>query len=711
MNEEHLLSIMRQRKDYKPRTKHWNESGQPKYTNSLIECYSPYLLQHAHNPVNWKPWTHAILAEAQNLNKPIFLSIGYSTCHWCHVMERESFEDEEIAEWINRFFIPIKVDREERPDIDAIYMDFVQITTGKGGWPMTVFLAPNQRPLFAGTYFPPRNGDRGIDVGLLSYLKIMAKNWEDPKLWEQSDEAIKVLKTYAVQAPSQQLSPDWLQEATETWINNFDEDWGGFTAPPKFPRPVMLEAILRAWHRTGDARYLKSVEITLERMYCGGIYDHVGGGFARYSVDNRWWIPHFEKMLYDNAQLIQIYLEVYQVTRRNFYANVARDIMRYLIKEMKSTQGGLYSASDAESLDQDGNLIEGFFYTWTYQELSHLLSKEELQWVCATYGVTEEGNFEGHRSVLRLYEPLTEEEEAYWHPLRARLYQARAKRIPPLVDDKVICSWNALALSAFIKAAAILGEKEWSEHAQDIADHLLADLWDGLTLKRVIRGSQTIQHEGVLEDYMGFSCALLDLFEVTGSVRYLKASQAIYESAERFFDPERGGFFRCSQDQPSLAFQEKPLIDGAEPSGNALAALTALKLHHITDEPHYRAQADSTLRAIGSLMSKQAVACPKALAVLSRWFESRSQILLIHLPIGESNLTHPLTRTGWQSFQPFTVRLTLRQIDQAIQSHVPALKGKVIETDEAYAVICSSRGCSAPIHDPNLLRSALTKIS
>ena len=710
MNEEHLLTIMRQRKDYQPRTKHWSPSGTPKYTNALIECYSPYLLQHAHNPVDWKPWTAAVLAESVRLNKPIFLSIGYSTCHWCHVMERESFEDEEIASWINRFFIPIKVDKEEQPDIDSIYMDFVQITTGKGGWPMTVFLAPNQRPLFAGTYFPPRNGDRGIEVGLLSYIQIMAKNWEDPKLWAQSEEAIEVLNTYALQAPVSQLVPDWIQQAAEAWIAEFDEDWGGFTEPPKFPRPAMLEALLRAWHRNGDARHLKAVEITLERMYCGGIYDHVGGGFARYSVDNRWWIPHFEKMLYDNAQLIQIYLELYQITRREFYAKVARDIMRYLVKEMKSTQGGLYSAIDAESLDEEGNLVEGYFFTWSYQELSRILSAQELKWLCATYGVTEEGNFEHGRNVLRLYEPLTEEEESYWHPIRARLYQVRQERSTPLKDDKVVCAWNALALSSFIQAAAILGEKEWAEHAQDIADHLLGNFWDGVTLKRVARDTQVMKHEGVLEDYMGLSSALLDLFEVTGSLRYLQSAQAIYESAERFFDTERGGFFRCSQEQKPLAFKEKPLIDGSEPSGNALAALTALKLYHITDQPHYRAQADGTLKAIASLMSQQAVACPKALSVLARWFESKSQTVLVHLPIGEAPLTHSLVRAAWQSFQPFTLRIALRQIDISLQELIPILKGKPLQTNQAYAMICSSRGCSTAIHDAHLLRSSLSKV-
>jgi uncharacterized protein len=712
MNEDHLIKAIKTRNDYEPRTRHWSSEGLPKYTNALILSQSPYLLQHAHNPVDWRSWSEETFEEAIATDRPIFLSIGYSTCHWCHVMERESFEDEEIAQWINEYFIPIKVDREERPDIDALYMDFVQITTGKGGWPMNIFMTPQKRPLFGGTYFPSRDGDRPDTVGLLTYLKVMSQNWKDPKLRSQSDKPLDVLKNYAFQPPASTLSPQWIEEAATHWLEFFDEDWGGFTAAPKFPRPATLEALLRAWHRSGESDQLKAVEVTLERMYCGGIYDHVGGGIARYSVDNRWWIPHFEKMLYDNVQLVTVYLEAYQITQRPLYARVAQDILHYVLKELRAPQGGLISAIDADSLNDKGEMEEGYFYTWGHTELEALCTEEELVWVCATFGVTPEGNFENGRNILRLYEPLNDEEEAYWAPIRAKLYRAREKRAKPMRDDKVICVWNSMAISAFARAATIFGEREWRDHAQDIADFMLNHLWNGVNLSRSWRAGVKNPTEGVLEDYMGFSCALLDLFEVSGELRYLSHAQEIYESAERFFDPMRGGFRRLSDDrQGELPFPQKPLIDGAEPSGNAWAALAGLKLAHITDQPHYRAQADSTLRAIGSVMSTQPMACPKALCALAQWFESRNQVILVQLPEGSPPLRHPLAHSAWQAFHPYTLRLCFRHIDESVKSIIPALKSCAERVETPQAFICSTRGCTPPISGPVQLRSALTKLS
>jgi uncharacterized protein YyaL (SSP411 family) len=711
MNEHPFLELLKNKKNHLPNTRHWTSAGNPKYTNALIQSSSPYLLQHAHNPVDWRMWGSDAFNEAHSLDRPIFLSVGYSTCHWCHVMERESFEDEEIAEWLNTHFIPIKVDREERPDIDSVYMDFAQITTGKGGWPLNVFLTPAKRPLFAGTYFPPRDGDRDVKIGFLSYLKIMSHNWKDPKLQSQSEHPIEILRHYAIQPPEAQLSTQWIEEAANEWIHTFDEDWGGFTQAPKFPRPAMLETLLRAWHRSGEATYLHAVEITLERMYCGGIYDHIGGGFARYSVDNRWWVPHFEKMLYDQAQLIHIYLECFQVTRNAFYAYVARDLLGGLIRDFKSDQGGFYTALDAESLNDQGETQEGYYYTWTHQELQDLCTEEELVWIEATFGIIPEGNFDDGRNLFRLYEPLDEEELKYWTPIRLKLYQARQKRISPMRDEKIICAWNAMAASALSKAAAILGEPQWLTHAQDVVDFIMMHLWKDQRIHRSWCAGDLNPIEGVLEDYMGTVCALLDVFEVSGSAHYLEYALSIYESAERFFDPKRGGFYRCSEEhRTDLPYWEKPLIDGAEPSGNAWAALAALRLHHLTDQPHYRAQAQSTLKAIASLMKQQPTACPKALSALNYSYEGRSQVVLIQLPQGESPLLNPLTRAAWLPFHPYSLRLSLRVINQELKNLLPTLKDKESTVDHPISMICSTQGCTPPISTPADLRAILAKL-
>jgi uncharacterized protein len=750
MNEAHLLQALKRKLNHAPRTRYWSAAGQPKYTNELILTDSPYLLQHAHNPIGWRVWSEEAFEEANRLDKPVFLSIGYSTCHWCHVMERESFEDAEIAEFMNQHFIPIKVDREELPDVDAVYMDFLQITTGKGGWPMNIFLTPEKRPLYASTYLPPRDGDRGVKVGLFSYLKAMHKNWRDPKLTAQGDAPLQVLRDYAVQPPVHQLSAEWIDDAAQAWMTDFDEDWGGFSAPPKFIRPSMLEALLRAWHRGGDPSYLKAVEVTLERMYCGGIYDHIGGGVARYSVDNRWWLPHFEKMLYDNAQLIIIALETFQVTKRPLYAQIARDCLNFVERELQVRSGAWGAAIDAESLNERGDRVEGYFYTWTLAELRRVLSEEELEWVVATFGLTEDGNIhhqssqeetetnetepseeksdvspeeqsriQSHtkmlktRNLFRVYEPLDEDEQRYWKPLKEKLYRVREQRPHPARDEQVICAWNALMLSAFSKAAIVLADSHYQLLAKNTANFLIERLWDGARVKRAWRaeGDPKNQPDGVLEDYMALCVGMLDYFEACGDVEILHQAIEVYEAAEIFFDRERGGFFRCPLERRSmLPYEEKPLIDGAEPSGNALAAIAALRLHHLTDIPHYRAQADSTLKAIGPIMSAQPTATPKALCALAHWFGSRGQMVVIHLPDGEDCVRHPLSMTYGQMYLPFTVRLVFNHISEPLKQHIPILSKRPVEADSAHALICSIRGCTPPIAQPSALRSALSQL-
>jgi len=731
INAPELLERLKSLQDHRPHTRRWAAGGLPEYTNALILSQSQHLLQHAHNPVEWRTWGPEAFREAAASSRPIFVSVGYHACHWSQLMALESFDDLELAQLLNERFIPIKVDRDEHPEVDAALIDVAQISTGKAGWPLSVVLTPERLPLFASTYLPLKDGDRDVSVGLLSYLKVLGSHWADERLQAQSAPAVEALQRYASQPPSSALSYAWLERGARAWLSAFDYDWGGFSGAPKFPRPVVLETLLRAWHQSGDSELLQAVEITFERMCCGGIYDHVGGGFSRYSLDNRWWVPRFEKMLVDNAQLVSVALELYQATRRPLYARVARDVLRFLVRELKDERGAFMSDISAYSMTPSGEQREGFFYSWTRAELAQLCAEDELKWLCEVFGVVEgsdeqrsepveapelrevssplKAHIAGGRSVLHLYEPLTDEEEAYWAPLRARLYAARELRVKPSVNQAVVCGWNALAMSAFARAAAVLGEPEWLHHAQDIADLLLTEHWDGARLARSWRRGAQGLVEGTIEDYMGLCCGLLDLFEVTGAARYLKEAQRIYEAAERFFDPELGGFFRCDLERRALLpFDEKPKVDGASPSGNALAATAALRLFLITGARHYRAQADSTLRVLGPLMESQPTVCPKALSALSLWFEGRGTVALVQLPEGTNPLAHELSTSLWSVFNPHLVKLTTRVVDSELKALVPALGKQAERVSSPSAALCAvDATVSASLSSSQALRSAL----
>lgn len=731
INDPQLIARLKSLSGHNPHTRHWGEAGLPEYTNALILSQSQHLLQHAHNPVEWRQWGPEAFQEASELGRALFVSVGYHACHWSQLMALESFDDLELSQLLNELFVPVKVDRDELPEVDAALIDVTQISTGKAGWPLSVVLTPTRVPLFASTYLPPRDGDRGVDVGLMSYLQVLGAHWADERLQAQSTPALDALQRYALQPPSEDLSPSWLEEGARLWLETFDPDWGGFSPAPKFPRPVALEALLRAWHKSGTPELLQAVEVTFERMCCGGIYDHVGGGFSRYSLDNRWWVPRFEKMLSDNAQLVNVALELYQATRRPLYAEVARDVLRFLVREMKGERGAFVGDVSAYSLTPKGDQREGFFYTWTRAELAQLCVEDELKWVCEVFGVVEgaeerapmrveepelrdepsrfKAHIEGGRSVLHLYEPLNEEELAYWAPIRARLYAARGLRAKPSVNQAIICSWNAHALSAFARAAAILAEPEWLHHAQDIADFLLSAHWNGETLARSWRAGERSAIEGTLEDYMSLCNGLLDLFEVTGAARYFKIAVSIYEVAERFFDPQRGGFFRCDEVRRQLLpFEEKPKVDGSEPSGNALAAIVALRLYHTTGEHHYRAQANSTLRMLAPLMETQPTACPKALSALALWFEGKGDLALVQLPEGTNPLAHELSGALWSVFSPYMTRLTTRVIDAELKACVPALAQQQERVVSPNAMLCDGAGAiSASLSSSHALRSAL----
>ncbi|MBM4290108.1 MAG: thioredoxin domain-containing protein [Deltaproteobacteria bacterium] len=687
INDPALLEAFKAKRGHTPRTQRWGAEGLPAFTNALILSSSLHLEQHAHTPIDWREWGEEALAEARALDRPIFVCVGYSACHWCHLMARETFEDDEVAALLNAEFVSIKVDRERRPEVDSALMDFVQITSGKGGWPLNAFLTPEGTPLFATTYLPPRDGQRGVEVGLLSYLRVLSRSWRDPRLQAQAAPPLEALRAYAAQLPSASLSPAWLDAAAERWLSSFDPDWGGFSAAPKFPRPAVLEALMRAWHSSGDARLLKAVEVTLERMCCGGLYDHLWGGFFRYSLDNRWWAPRFERLLIDNAQLAVVYLEAHQATRRPLYAEVARQTLRALVALLRAPEGGLCASRSAYSLTPSGEQAEGYFDTWTPRELREALTEEQAAWVEEVFGVSGEG-----RCALRLHEPLSEEEQAYWRPLQTRLRRAQAQRPRPEVDDAVLCAWHAAGLKALARGAAVLGEPEWLDHAEAAGDFALKSLWDGARLARAWRRGAA-SGAGTLEDHMALSEGLLALFEVTGSARYLSAARAIYAAAEGLFDGERGGFFRCDERARALLFvEERPMIDGGEPSGNALAAEVALSLHQLTGEPSYRAQASATLRALGALMATQPTAAPKGLCALARWLGARGQVVVAQLPDGERPVAHALSQTLWATFSPYVTRLTLSAVSEEARAQVPALKRQPDHAAAPRAAVCEAGG-------------------
>ncbi len=473
-------------KSYTPRTVHFNPDGSPKYLNRLILETSPYLLQHAHNPVDWSPWGDEAFDRAKHEDKPVLLSIGYSTCHWCHVMERESFEDEEIAQYINANFIAIKVDREERPDVDDIYMKAVQMFTGRGGWPMTTLLTPSREPFFGGTYFPARDGDRGSRKGFLTILRELNAQYQNERE-TLLDTAAKMSRRIADSARSQRPGKvpgaQAIEDAVKGLAQRFDKTWGGFGRAPKFPTPVNLELLLRYYRRTGDTGALKIAVTTLEKMAQGGMYDHVAGGFHRYSTDQRWLVPHFEKMLYDNAQLVPVYLDAHLITGDELLRTVVVDTLDYIRREMTNAEGGFYSATDADSpVPGKVHQEEGWYFTWTPEEMNAVLGEADSALLRAYYRVTERGNFEG-RNILHTRTRMAVFAASQGLSLssfqktlvvsKQKLYAVRLKRQPPLRDDKVIASWNGLMISAFAKAGFALNNAAYIDTATRSADFLL----------------------------------------------------------------------------------------------------------------------------------------------------------------------------------------------------------------------------------------------
>ncbi len=667
--------------------------------NRLAGEKSPYLLQHAHNPVDWYPWGDEAFTKARTEDKPIFLSIGYSTCHWCHVMERESFENAEIAAILNERFVPVKVDREERPDVDGQYMTAVQGLAGSGGWPLTVVLTPELKPFFGGTYFPPR--ERLGRPGLHSILLQLHEAWSTSR--EQVEYSAQTVAEFVrshVPANPAKLGPSTLHKGWQMLRADYDEANGGFGGAPKFPRPHALSFLLRLNDRVHGTEPLRLVEHQLDAMAAGGIHDHLGGGFARYSTDARWLVPHFEKMLYDQALLARAYLEAYQVTRRERHADVARDIFAYVLRDLRGPEGAFLSAEDADSEGEEGK-----FYVWLPDEVQELLGAEAYPLFAAAYGVTLRGNFEGGRTVLsRVADDASlaasfgiEESVARARLAEARstLFAAREKRVRPHRDDKVLADWNGLMISALALGARVLGEGEYLRAAQAAADFVLGTMADqrGL-LHRYRDGSSDIP--AFLDDYAFMAAGLFDLYEATLDPARLGTACYLARDLMRLFeDAAGGGFHFTAAHHEALMTREKQLYDGAAPSGNSVAIGLLLRLGALTGDATFTRAGERALESFGGTIDAYPTAYTEALCALDFALGPTTEVVVAGRE-GDETATAML-RFLQTSHLPRTVFAWRRPDPDPLAALLPYAAAMEAPAEGAAAHVCRERSCARPV--------------
>jgi uncharacterized protein len=699
------------------RTRHRNADGSPRFTNRLVLEASPYLRQHAHNPVDWYPWGDDAFARARREKKPVLLSIGYSTCHWCHVMEEESFEDEEIAGELNRSYVAVKVDREQRPDLDGVYLAAVQAMGVGGGWPMTVWLTPEGRPFYGGTYFPPRDGDRGVRTGFLTLLRRIAEAYrEKPEaVAAAAADATERVRLAVEAAPTDVADPGEvaLRAAYAALRARFDAKHGGFGRAPKFPRPVELEFLLRYHRRTRDPQALAMVERTLEAMAAGGIRDQLGGGFHRYATDAAWHVPHFEKMLYDNALLVVAFLDAFQVTGRAEFADLARETLGYLTRELSDPAGGFWSAVDADSEGEEGR-----YYVWTPEELATVLDGDTLRLARAYWAVGEARIESG--SVLLAPRPLAavagdlDLDAAHAAELlasaRARLLAARGARVPPHTDRKVIAAWNGLAISAFARAAEVLREPALATRAAGAATFVLRALRAGGRLERSWFEGKT-SGTAVLDDYAFLIAGLLDLYEATSEPRWLAEALTLEAALEAHYADPRGGFFLVADDHEALLVRDKPAYDGAEPSGNSVALLNLLRLHELSGDDRWRARAAAGLRAFAKPLAERPEGLVGMLAAVD-FSTDRPKEIVIVTPAAGGDAEPLLARLG-ASFVPNRVVAVVREgaAERALAPLVPLVADKVALGGRATAYVCEARVCALPTADPAELGRQLARVA
>jgi uncharacterized protein YyaL (SSP411 family) len=660
--------------------------------NRLAGETSPYLLQHADNPVDWYPWGDEAFARAKAEDRPILLSIGYSACHWCHVMEHESFEDAETAALMNDRFVNVKVDREERPDVDGIYMDAVVALTGQGGWPMTVFLTPDGEPFFGGTYFPP-----APRMGMPAFRDVLgavadAYTSRPTDVAQQAAQLTDAIRRSAELRPSNEpLTSGLLSEAVLVLAGQFDRVHGGFGGAPKFPPASTIEFLLRVHARTGSAQALQMATTTLDAMAEGGIYDQLGGGFHRYSVDAHWLVPHFEKMLYDNALLVPAYLHAWVVTGEQRYREVVEQTLDYLVRELRLPEGGFASAQDADTLGE-----EGLTYVWTPEELGAVLEPAEVELVSARFGVTDGGNFEG-RSILHLARP----EVAVPAGVRERLLQARDRRPQPLLDDKALAAWNGLALAAFAEAGARLRRDDYLEHARALAGFLGGPMTgSGGRLRRTFRAGEA-KINGYLEDYANVSNGLLELYTATGELRWLEEADRLARLAVSLFrDDEHGGFFFAPVDGEQLVARKKELDDNPTPSGNSMLASVLLRLARVYGDDELERLAVGVFRLGRGLIERAPSAVGHLLCALDLHFSPPRELAFV-------GSDETLREVAFERFAPNTVCAFATGPDDPALERVPLLTGKTLVDGRPAVYVCESFACKAPVTEPEALREAL----
>jgi len=684
-----------------------------KYTNRLIHESSPYLRQHAHNPVDWYPWGAPAFQKAREEDKPVLLSIGYSACHWCHVMAHESFENEEIAEIMNRYFVNIKVDREERPDLDHVYQTVVQLLSGHGGWPLTMFLTPDQKPFFGGTYFPPE--DRHGLPGFPRVLFSVAKMYREQKA-DISSNLIRIM-TALDQANLHRGKPELpdatlLDRVSQTLLEQMDPQWGGFGRQPKFPNSTILDLLLRQHRRSRKPEFLDAVLLTLRKMAQGGIYDHLGRGFHRYSVDNRWLVPHFEKMLYDNALLPRVYLAAFQITGDPLFSQIVRETLDYLLLEMRHPEGGFYSTQDADSEGEEGK-----FYIWSQEEILQTLGPQEGELFCQVYHVTKTGNFAG-KNILNLPRPLAEtasvlgmeqsELEGVIRRAREKLRGEREKRLKPFRDEKILTSWNGLAVSTLARASQVLDEGRYLQAARESLRFIEARLEiPGDQLLHTYQG-QEAKIEGFLEDYAYLVEALLETHQACGEPLYLdKALRLNRTMLDQFWDSGAGGFFFTARTQKPLIVRPKDSYDQSVPSGTSVATRNLLRLYHLTGEERYRETVETVLRLFREPMEQNPFGFGNLLCVVADYLEGPIQVSILGNP--DDPTGQEMIRVLHSVYLPNLI-LHPSSGETAIGGTVGQLlrgKGKINHRTTAY--VCRHFACSRPLTSAADLKEVLSQ--
>ena len=672
-------------------------SASKKYTNSLVNSTSPYLLQHAHNPVDWYPWSQEALDLAKKENKPILLSVGYSACHWCHVMEKESFENEDTAKLMNEFYVNIKVDREERPDLDEAYMAATQVMNqGQGGWPMTVFLTPDLKPFFAGTYFPPKDayGRPGFPTLLSSLAELWHKDQE--KLVSQADTIVNHLNS--AQSENSKIDKNILDNALSHWNSSFDKRWGGFGPAPKFPNTGAILHLLNDYNVNGNQTSLYSAVKTLDSMYQGGIYDHIAGGFARYSVDEKWLVPHFEKMLYDNAQLMEAYLVGYQLTKNEDYLLVISQILEWLKDEMIDVNGGFYSSMDADS---EG--VEGKYYVWKPEEINEILSEKDAKIFNQYFDISQNGNWEGNSipniimkksSLATILEIPKSEIESSLESSRLKIKEHRKSRIAPGTDDKIIVSWNGLMISSLAKVSAVLGDKEYFE----IADKAVSFIVDKMSkkdgsLNRVYR--ENLSHiDAFAEDYSYFGNALIDMYETSFDSKYLELAKKYADIlVEQFYVD---GHFKQSLSK-NMVINSVNSMDNATPSYNFTCSLLLIRLHYYYGNQDYKEIVEASIEKAGNYINKYPHAHSTAIFV-SRYLSEGP----LEIALASDEADTSLLQVVREAYLPCKIIA-----DSSTGMKLPLLEGKKLVDGKSAVYICKNYSCQEPITEVSELRNQL----